>query len=183
MIFNEHYGLIGKHAFLSPSQYHWVNYDDDKLKDRYDAYLAKERGVELHALAESCIRLGVKLARTQNTLNRFVNDAIGFKMVPEQPLYYSENCFGTADAISFRKNYLRIHDLKTGTVPASMTQLMVYAALFCLEYGYSPEDIEIELRIYQSNDVVTENPQSEEVRALMDTIVRFDILVSDLKSR
>lgn len=178
MNFNEHYGLIGKHAFLSPSQYHWVNYDEDKLKERYLAMTAKERGIELHALAETCIRLGIKLARNKNTLNQFVNDAIGFKMTPEQPLYYSDNCFGTADAISFRKNFLRIHDLKTGAIPASMTQLMVYASLFCLEYGYSPEEIDMELRIYQSNDVIVEIPEPEDISEIMHIIVAHDRILS-----
>lgn len=182
MIFNEHYNLVGKHAFLSPSQYHWVNYDEEKLKERYLSYQAKERGLEFHALAETCIRLGVKLAKNQNTLNRFVNDAIGFKMTPEQPLYYSENCFGTADAISFRKNTLRIHDLKTGSVPASMTQLEVYAALFCLEYGYSPNEIEILLRIYQFNDVIDGSPTAEDIQHIMDTIIDFDMYLNELKA-
>lgn len=182
MNFNEHYNLIGKHAFLSPSKYSWVNYDEEKLKERYLAAQAKERGLELHALAETCIRLGVKLAKNKNTLNRFVNDAIGFKMNPEQPLYYSDNCFGTADAISFRKNYLRIHDLKTGSVPASMTQLMIYAAIFCLEYGYQPEDIIMELRIYQFNEVETLLADPEDISHIMDTIVAFDGYVNELRS-
>ena len=29
---------------------------------------------------------------------------------------------------------LRIHDYKSGITPAKMDQLMIYAALFCLEY-------------------------------------------------
>lgn len=182
MNFNEHLNLIGKHAFLSPSQYHWVNYDEDKLKERYLSNQAKERGIEYHALAETCIRLGVKLAKNKNTLNMFVNDAIGYKMNAEQPLYYSDNCFGTADAISFRKNLLRVHDLKTGTIPASMTQLMVYAAIFCLEYGYMPDEIDMELRIYQFNDIETLVPESRDVAHIMDTIVAFDAYLNDLRS-
>ena len=50
------------------------------------------------------------------------------KMTPEQILYYSDNCFGTADAILFRNNFLRIHDLKTGKIPAHMEQLEIYAS-------------------------------------------------------
>lgn len=180
MHFNEHYGIAGRHAFLSPSQYYWVDYDADKLKERYLSAQAKERGIEFHALAETCIRLGVKLVKNKNTLNQFVNDAIGFKMTPEQPLYYSENCFGTADAISFRKNLLRIHDLKTGVIPARMTQLEVYAALFCLEYGYNPHEIEIELRIYQSNEINVENPDPDVIQGIMDTIVDFDMYLNEL---
>jgi hypothetical protein len=36
----------------------------------------------------------------------YVNDAIGYQMTPEQPIYYSENCVGTADAISFKNDFL-----------------------------------------------------------------------------
>lgn len=182
MIFNDHWEVKDKHAFLSPSQYHWVNYDEDKLKSRYASYRAKERGTELHALAEQCIRLGVKLARSHATLNSFVNDAIGYKMTPEQPLYYSDNCFGTADAISFRKNLLRIHDLKTGEVTANIMQLKVYAALFCLEYRYDPKDIQIELRIYQSGEVFVEEPEAQEISDIMDKIIRYDALINKMKT-
>ena len=87
----------------------------------------------------------------------YVNDAIGFKLRPEQILYYSPNCFGTADAIDLRGDLLRIHDLKTGKVPAHIEQLMIYAALFCLEYGIKPSDIDTELRIYQGDDILVEN--------------------------
>jgi hypothetical protein len=31
----------------------------------------------------------------------YVNDAIGYNMKVEQPLYYSENCFGHADTLCF----------------------------------------------------------------------------------
>ena len=111
----------------------------------------------------------------------YVNDAIGFKMEPEQVLYYSPNCFGTADAICFRKNKLRIHDLKTGVVPASMYQLMVYAALFCLEYDYKPGEIETELRIYQGNDIVIHKAQADDILPIMDRIVIFDKTINKLQ--
>ena len=32
MIWNEHYDLHGKHAFLSGSNYHWISYDVEKLE-------------------------------------------------------------------------------------------------------------------------------------------------------
>jgi hypothetical protein len=113
----------------------------------------------------------------------YVNDAIGFKMRPEQPLYYSEYCFGTADAISFKEkdSFLRIHDLKTGIkVPAKLTQLEVYAALFCLEYDVRPIDIEIELRIYQFDDILYGHPTSEIITPIMEQIVLADKLYSEL---
>lgn len=183
MKFNKHWDIKGQHAFLSPSQYYWINDDEERLEKRWHSMMAKQRGVELHELAEICIKHGVRLAKNKNALNQFVNDAIGFKMEPEQVLYYSPNCFGTADAISFRKDrgsgkkLLRIHDLKTGEIPAHIEQLEVYAALFCLEYGYSPEDIDIELRIYQFAEPYILIPEPEDIAAIMGTIERDDKLL------
>ena len=181
MNFNQHYNLIGKHAFLGASKYNWINDDEEKLISRYLSFLAVERGTELHEFACRAIELKVKLPRTNKTLNQYVNDAIGYQMTPEQPLYYSDNCFGTADAISFKNNMLRIHDLKTGSTPAHMEQLMVYAALFCLEYNYEPKDIDIELRIYQSDEVNVKTPAPEEVKAIMDIIINADRVIDKLK--
>ena len=174
MNFNRHSNLEGKHALLSASKYHWLNYDEEKLVSYYKNYRAAQTGSELHEHAKRCIQLGTKLMKSKKTLNMFVNDAIGFQMTPEQPLYYSENCFGTADAISFKNQILRIHDLKTGSAPAHMEQLMIYAALFCLEYGVKPKDIQIELRIYQNDEVFVENPEPELIQAIMDKVVWFD---------
>lgn len=181
MNFNRHSELEGLHAFLGASKYHWINYDDEKLEDSYLKAMAKRKGTELHDLACQCIRMGVKLPRTTKTLNMYVNDAIGYKMIPEQPLFYSVNCFGTADAISFKKNLLRIHDLKTGVTPASMHQLEIYASIFCLEYDVSPNDIDMELRIYQSDDVIVHDPQREDILYIMNKIVTFDKRIERLK--
>ena len=90
MNFNTHSDLIGQHAFLGDSKYHWINYDEEKLDTTYNKFLATQRGTELHALAANCIKLGVKLPQSKKSLNLYVNDAIGYKMRPEQPLYYSE---------------------------------------------------------------------------------------------
>jgi len=182
MRFNEHWNLKDKHAFLSPSNYHWVNYSEDHLIDRYSSYKASERGTRLHGIAKDCIEMGVKMPKNKNTFNMYINDGIGFKMIPEQPLYYSPYCFGTADTISFRKNTLRIHDLKTGTTPASMIQLEVYAAIFCLEYEMSPFDIDIELRIYQEPEIQIYKPDKSDIRDIMDTIIIFDKKLQDLDS-
>lgn len=181
MNFKKHSDLEGRHAFLSASKYHWINYDEEKLSDTYLKYLATQRGTELHAFACQCIRLGVKLPRIRKTLNMYVNDAIGYKMTPEQPLYYSENCFGTADAISFNKNLLRIHDLKTGVSPTSMHQLEIYAALFCLEYRKQPQDIDMELRIYQSGKVYVHEPPSDDILEIMDKIILFDKRIDEIE--
>ena len=182
MKFFRHSDLQGQHAFLGASKYHWVNYDDGKIADAYKKFLAVQKGTELHDFAATCIRLGQKLPRSTKTLNMYVNDAIGYKMTPEQVLYFSENCFGTADTISFRNGFLRIHDLKTGVIPAHMEQLMIYAALFCLEYKFKPSDIDMELRIYQSDDILVHNPSSEEILPIIDKIISFDKIITKIKS-
>ena len=174
MNFNPHYDLKGKHAFLGASKYSWIRYDENKLMDTYRNFLAVQRGTQLHDLACNLIKLGIRLPRNRKTLNMYVNDAIGFGMKPEQILFYSKNCFGTADSIIFQKDILRIHDLKTGVSPASMDQLLIYAALFCLEYAQKPTDIHTELRIYQNDDIVVCEPTAEDILTVMDKIVRFD---------
>lgn len=182
MNFNDHSRLVGEHAFLSASKHHWLNYDETKLALSFSRFQAAQRGTELHEFAQRAIQLGIKLPKTGKTLNMYVNDAIGFKMHTEQVLYYSENCFGTADAIMFRGNKLRIHDLKNGISPASMNQLLIYAALFCLEYGVNPSDIEIELRMYQLDQILVHTPASEEILAVMDKIIFFDKQLEELKA-
>lgn len=182
MNFYRHSDLEGQHAFLGASKYHWINYDEEKVVESYTNFRAKEKGTMLHEFAAQCIRLGQKLPRSQKTLNMYVNDAIGFKMVPEQVLFYSENCFGTADAIAFRSNFLRIHDYKSGVIPAHMEQLLIYMALFCLEYRVNPREIEMEGRIYQSDEVIVHNPTADEILPIMDKIVSFDKIINKLKS-
>lgn len=181
MNFLKHSELDGLHAFLGASKYHWINYDKEKIAASYKSHLAKMKGTELHEFAAMCIRLGEKLSPSKKTLHKYVNDAIGFKMVPEQILFYSINCFGTADAISFRDNVLRIHDLKTGVTPARMEQLLIYAALFCLEYKVKPGEIEIELRIYQNDDILICNPTAEDILPIMDKIVEFDKVIDKIR--
>lgn len=182
MLFNRHLDLQGKHAFLSPSNYHWLNYTDQKLEARYLAVTSAQRGTDLHNLAHEAIRLGVKLSKGNKALSTYVNDAIGYKMACEQTLFYSENCFGTADTISFRRGKLRIHDLKTGLVVASEQQLEVYAALFCLEYSVDPYSIEIELRIYQRDEIRIYEPHPERIIDIMNKIIDFDQQIEQMKS-
>lgn len=183
MNFNNHLNLEGQHAFLGASKYHWINYSEDKVVESYNKFLATLEGTTLHEFAAQCIKLGQKLPKSKKTLNNYVNDAIGYKMIPEQVLYYSENCFGTADAICFRNRLLRIHDLKTGIIPAHMEQLEIYAALFCLEYKFKPSDIDIELRIYQHDEVLCRNPSVEEIVPIMDKIITFDKAINKVKER
>lgn len=181
MNWNNHSKLIGAHAFLGASKYSWLNYDDNKLIETYTNQQAVVRGTRLHALAAELISLNQPLPRTQKTLNMYVNDAIGYKMDPEVVLYYSDNVFGTADSISFRKGFLRIHDLKTGNTPAKIDQLKIYAALFCLEYHQKPGEIQMELRVYQNNDILFYQPTADEILPIMDKAVHFDKLINKLK--
>lgn len=181
MIFNEHLKLANTHAFLSASNPHWINYTDDKLDARFLTALAAQRGTELHAFAHEAIRLRIKQADNGSTLSLYVNDAIGYRMTPEQVLFYSFNCYGTADTIAFRNNVLRIHDLKTGIMKTSMNQLYIYAAQFCLEYGVKPHQIEIELRIYQNDDIIVCAADSDFIVHIMDRIVTSDRRIEELR--
>lgn len=182
MNFNDHSELEGLHAFLSASKYHWVNYDEEHLYSAYTNYRAAEQGTILHEFAKSCILLNQRLDDVPKTLNMYVNDAIGFKMTPEQVLYYSPYCFGTADAISFKNNFLRIHDLKTGRGPTHIEQLEIYAAMFCLEYDITVTEIDIELRIYQNNKIKIHNPDVTEIIPIMDKIVTSSKLIEEWES-
>ena len=177
MQFNNHRNLEGLHAPFSPSQSSWLRYDDDKATEVYLNRKAAEMGTRLHQWAKETIDLGIKQPRSKKTIYAYVNDAIGFKMDTEVVLFYSERFFGTADAISFRNGILRIHDLKTGKTPVHMEQLEVYAALFCLEYNVKPEEIEMELRIYQSDEVIVHTPTAEDIRPVMEKIIHLDKLL------
>lgn len=203
--------LEGEHAFLSPSQPHWIRYTEEKLVDRWQKAQAVERGTKLHEYAQMAIELNILQARNHNTLNMFINDAIGYKMTSEQVLFHDYLCFGTTDAIAYSKNYLRIHDLKTGETEAHFDQLRVYAALFCLNYqryvsdlrkkGESDIDIArkldlnpkelhfdpmlmngIELRIYQLGEVRTEIADPQEIRDLMDIIESEVVILKKVKA-
>lgn len=190
MRFNSHPELEGKHAFLSPSGYHWIRYDDEKILDRLDTQMSAQHGTRLHAIAAELISLGINLPDHTTTLNMYVNDAIGFRMSPEVVLMATYNAFGTADALSFRKERprdkrmtLRIHDLKNGVNQAKMDQLKVYAAFFCIEYKVNPQDINIELRIYQNDDIVSLTPEENEnltaeILTIMGRVEHFDNIIT-----
>ena len=183
MRFNNHSNLEGLHAPFGASKSSWLRYDDKKIIDALQSMKAKELGTRLHAWAAETINLGIKQPRSTKTLSAYVNDAIGFKMSTEVVLFYSEYFFGTADAISFRDNTLRIHDLKTGVTPVKMEQLEIYAALFCLEYKIRPGDINIELRIYQKDEVLIHNPTAEEIVPIMDKIVHCNKILENSEGR
>lgn len=192
MNFNSHSHLKGMHAFLSASKYHWINYEPEQLDQTYLRHQAARRGDQFHQLAADLITMGVKLPYSKQTLNMYVNDAIGYGMTPEQTLFYSVNAFGTADAIKFdeEKQLLRIHDLKTGVTKTSIKQLLVYAAFFCLEYGpergFRPMDINFELRIYQNDEVLKLKNEDDgvvegEIVRIMNLIQAYDKRINELK--
>jgi len=179
MIFNKHSHNPNFHAFLSASKYHWIGYDEDKVLRAFDQAQAAARGSRLHALAHDLIREGVMLRESPKTLNMYVNDSIRYRMVPEQLLVVNELCFGTPDAIGFseKRLKLRISDLKTGASPTSEKQLLVYAAMFCMEYGetldFSPFDLTTELRIYQNNECRERQVDPMDIVGVIETIKLF----------
>lgn len=182
MLFNRHSEYAGSHALLSASKHHWINYTDQKIEAFVQSSMSARRGTELHAFAAEAIRLKIKLPANDVTINKYVNDAIGYRMSPEVVLFYSPNCFGTADAIGFRKNKLRISDLKNGITPTSFNQLYVYAALFCLEYGMKPMEIETELRIYQNDQVKPLLADPDFTTHVISRIIYIDRKINEIRA-
>ena len=216
MNFNQHSSLVGKHAVFSPSSPYWINDTDNDILRKYVNSYMSSVGTILHDFARSYIEHGFKMSKFDkkaatvalldngipagvvtrlplddifvNIIN-YVNDGVAFEMKPEVVLYYSDNFFGTADTIHFdeRNGYLRIHDLKTGIVPGKMEQLLIYNALFILEYGpmlgFRPGDIQSELRIYQGGEIVYHNPPVIDICAIVDRIVNIDKLLSTTQDR
>lgn len=198
----------GSHALLSGSRYSWINYDEEKLFAFLTSSYATTIGTLIHELAAKLIKAQIKVSknearkmillylvdhripRTVIDIDRYVenfvayvNDAIGFDMRPEQVLRYSENAFGTADAIQFneKKKLLRIHDYKSGVTQPCLHQLEIYAAFFCLEYHIQPKDISMELRIYWNNEIITGFPTAADIVPIMDTIISFDNYIANVK--
>lgn len=180
MSWKNYSNIEGKHAFLSPSSYHWMNYDIEKLMLSYRNWKAAQRGTLLHAFAKNAIDYGEMLYDGGQTLQMYVNDAISLHMKAEQPLYFSPYCFGTADAISFVGDKLTIHDLKTGITPASLHQLEIYAALYCLDYDIRPGDIDTTLRIYQNNEIIEGKAGPEIILPHMDRIQTFSKILEEI---
>ena len=182
MRFKKHFHLEGQHAFLSPSTYHWINYDEEKLEFRYRLSRAALEGMEQHRYAAIAIEEREVQDDETTTLGLYINQCIQFRMQPEVVLYYSPNAFGTVDAISYSYRRLRINDLKTGVTRSSEHQLEVYAALFCLEYKIDPFDLrDIELRIYQDGQVREYIGDPYVIQEIMDKIVHFDKVINKLR--
>lgn len=184
MRFNKHTEIEGRHSFLSPSKYAWLRYDDQKIERMFMEHLAHLRGVEEHDFAARAIKLGHRQEDVQKTINMYINDCIGWRMKPEVPLLWSDFCYGTADALGFveRDLLLRVSDLKTGKTPTKFDQLVIYAALFCLEYEYPrPWELDIELRIYQGNAAKLYRPEPDEVFHAMDRILTGTRLLETIR--
>ncbi len=198
----------GSHALLSGSRYSWINYDEEKLFAFLTSSYATTIGTLIHELAAKLIKAQIKVSKNEarkmillylvdhkipravididryvENFVAYVNDAIGFDMRPEQVLRYSENAFGTADAIQFneKKKLLRIHDYKSGVTQPCLHQLEIYAAFFCLEYHIQPKDISMELRIYWNNEIITGFPTAADIVPIMDTIISFDNYIANVK--
>ncbi len=185
MQWNDHWRIEGKHAYMGASKFHWIRYSPEKLRSHFQKHLRAQEGQELHELAKILIKKRIKQVRDGTTFRTYVNDAIGFRMDPEVPLYYNDDFFGTPDALSYRNKVLRIHDLKTGEFPGKMDQLKVYVVLFFLEYGkllkIKPHDVEIILRIYQFDQVLEEIADPDEIVELMKWAVEAAKIVSEEK--
>ena len=205
MIFNKHSEYEGKHAILSASKHSWLNYDDEKIMQSYMNSFSQAIGTLTHSYAKDRIRFRMPMEDNNSEKNAlllyllkndipfqvididrlfynllpYVNDAIGYKMTPEQVLYYSDYAFGTADAISYGRNVLRIHDLKTGASPASMDQLMIYAAWFFLEYKKEVnfQKSRTELRIYQNREVLCHTPTNNDISVIMEKIIHGAMVI------
>lgn len=178
MIWKKHTALEGKHALFSASSPYWIKYSKSKIRDYIRNKHAAELGSKIHEWAKTTIDLRIKQSVPKGkvrTIQSYVNDAIADGMDTEVLLYYSDNVFGTADAISFRNGTLRIYDLKTGKGPVHEEQLMVYAALFCLEYNKKPHEIdEMILRIYQNDAIREVDCTPDEIETIMKKIREVD---------
>lgn len=202
-----------KHAIFSPSSPWWLNDTDEEIVQRYCSSFASSIGTILHDMARKHIEHSVKLVKSDKkyirlslleasipesvitrlpdddifeTLMMYVNDCIGYRMIPEQKVEYSELFFGTCDAVRFeeREKLLRISDFKSGTSPAKMEQLICYDALYrlqhCQELRIRPEEIRSELRIYQCGEIRLCTPEPDEIISVMEFIKAKDNLILNL---
>ena len=208
MIWNEHSELKGRHAQFSASKWSWINYDIEQMIDSRCRSYSITIGTILHEYCSDKIKylMKVKKSDKQNLmfellrngvppdvadcfdydrvfpiLMAFVNDSIGFHMESEQLLFYSYNFFGTADSICYRNRELKIFDFKSGETPAHIEQLEIYAAYFCLEYDMHPTDLDIELRLYQSPEILVHKPDASDIVPIMDKAITFEKYLNKLE--
>ena len=212
MIFNRHLELEGRYALMSPSKPFWIGESDDAFLKRLVSGYASQIGNILHEEARKYITHRFKARKSDkqnlimalleggipraviNTLDmdrqtanfmNYVNDSVSFMMEPEVTLKYSDYCFGHTDAIFYSDTdrVLRINDMKTGTSPVHMEQLLGYAGQFCLEYAVNPKSLKLcELRIYQNGDIIFDNPTSDMLMTLINEIRHKDELARQFLS-
>ena len=170
MIFNKHSELEGRHAILSPSKHYWLNYDDEGLMRNYISSFATDIGTLVHEYASDRIkyRLPIDIENEEaknGLLMHLLKNGIPFRVIDLDRLFYNLVPY-VNDAIGYRM--------------ASMDQLLCYAGLFFLEYkrDYRPQTMKVELRIYQNQEVLVNQPSSEEVKAVMDKIIHGDAVLS-----
>lgn len=212
MIWPDHSKLKGQHAFCGASKYSWRNYDADKLiQAKINSYAATigtllhkyseenikkhfkmtkgdKRGVYRYLVVENDIpEIAIDLDRLFPNLMNYINDAIGFRMDPEITLYYSENFFGTVDAIFLNESdgILRISDLKTGVTEPNFMQLEHYAAFCCLQQKIKPSKInKLEFRFYYNGEIIFANPDPRQVLdPVIDKILEFNTILKDFEGR
>lgn len=195
MSWTKHSDWRGKHAIFSPSQPYWLKYDSEGIKKKCAVHYATEIGTAVHDLASWLIDerqriseddhllvfkalrdVGIprSVINTENILHNlvpYVSDAVMYEMETEVPLVYSKFIFGTADAVSFKRKLLRIHDLKTGVGAPHREQLETYAALFCFENNQKPETLKYELRLYQNGEQDIWKPDPLTIRSIYDRII------------
>lgn len=182
MRFNKHSDLEGTHARFGASKNSWDNWSDDKIDHVLEHDDAAAKGTRLHELARRAINDGIKLSEDpvhmtepyQATVARYANECIDLGMKAEVVLRYSDNFYGTADAIAYEPGLLQISDLKTGVNKVSPKQLHIYAAWFFLEYGIPPLQVRTILRIYQNGEVFTIEADSEFILHLMGRIIYIE---------
>lgn len=209
MIWKDYSKLKNTHAFCGASNYRWRNYDVDKLiqskvssyatsigtllheyaadniKHRFKINKSDKRGILRYLSIEHGIILqSIEINRLFPNLMNYVNESIDFEMDPEVTLYYSDDFYGTADAISWEDGVLRISDLKTGVTPASFMQLENYAAFFCLDYKIKPTQIKhMEFRIYQNGEVMFADPEPIILAPIIEQVIEFNRVLSDFEGR
>lgn len=200
-VFNKHPEIKdGEHAIFAPSKkYLSRGLTEEQIYNILYSMYAAQIGILIHELCSQLIeekqpirkdamrsmiyhtlyqaKIPIALIQPEryiDTVVPYVKDAIGYDLIPEQRIVYQYPiAWGTADAIKFNptKCELRIHDLKTGKTPASLDQLIEYAAYFYLEYHIKPGDCKTILSIYQNGEVITGYPTASDILPIMDNAV------------
>lgn len=61
--------------------------------------------------------------------------------------------------------------------------ILFSVALFCLEYKVKPSEIEMELRLYQNNEILYHTPTAEDIVPIMDKIITFDKVIRKIREQ